>query len=269
MPRPALWLVLLAMAVLPLAACGGETEATAAQDSTATALLRETFSNLPESGRIDLSAKGDGATLTVRGPFADVGARGIPRFALEATAEHGGRTLRAGATSIGDKGYVVYEGTAYEVPDQLFRLLRATLEARGGPTLGLDPTRWIRDPRVAGESGDGSARVIRITGAVDVPRLLADLQRLRRLAPGGPAPGMTARERRALARKVRNARVEVSTGAEDRRLRGLLVTAQVRGKGAVRLEVTLTKVGEPQTIEAPPDPQPFAELLQRFGARTP
>lgn len=262
MLRPALWLALLALAALPLAACGSDTEATAAQGSTAEALLRETFRTPVESGRLDLNARCDGATLTVRGPFADT--RGTPRFDLDVSASGHGHSLDGGATSTGDRAFVTYEGTDYEVPAQIVALLRAKLEQGRGVLLGLDPARWIRHPEIAGERGTGADRVIRITGDVDVPRLLADLDRLRARLGGGSGGAPSARERRELAAKVRDARVEVATGAEDRRLRGLLVTGRVRGKGAVRLELTLTEVGEEQTIEAPPDPRPFAELVERF-----
>jgi len=278
MRRPLLWLLLAVLAVLPLAACGAsEGETAAASDSSAQALLRETFApeQRPESGKLDLSLDAKGAAVTVRGPFATEGERSLPRFALALTARGRGQDIAAGATSTGEAGFLSFQGTNYEVPAQLFRTLRASFEQAqsqgAGALLGLDPSRWITQAEVAGEAEVGEDSTLRVTGGVDVPRMLEDVERLARLAGqlgGRQAPGLDPRERAEIAASVRDARVEVFTGAEDQVLRRLLVTATARHEGAttpLKLDVTLTDVDEEQDIEAPADARPLEELLRRFG----
>jgi len=273
MPRLAHRLALVAIAVTALAGCGGGGSPTAAP-SDARGLLRETFSpdRRVESGRLDLALRQGDRRLAVRGPFATEGEGSAPRFALDVDAEG----LSAGVTSTGEEGFVEFAGQAYAIPGAMFRTLRANLEegqrqgARSFATLGIDPTRWVTDPRTAGEAKVGEDAALRIRGGVDVPRMLEDLDRLAQRAgrlggaAGGP-PRLGAGERRELERAVRNARVEVFTGAEDRVLRRLVLAFDLRDEGATRLDLRLTDVNEEQTIEAPGDARPLDELLERFG----
>jgi len=278
MPRPLTWLLLVVLAVGPIAACGGSEGAAAGADgATAEAVLRDTFApeQRAESGKLDLRLDAKGTAITLRGPFATRGERVLPDFAFALTARGWGQDIAAGATSTGDAGFLRFEGRDYELPTQLYRTLRASVEQGqrqgAGAVLGLDPARWITSPRHAGEAKVGEDATLRITGGVDVPRMLEDLERLARLAGqlgGGSAPGLDARERREIVDAVRDARVEVFTGAEDRVLRRLVVTATARDGARttpLRLELTLTDVNEDQDIEAPTDARPLHELLQRFG----
>lgn len=299
-PHPVLALLLACALSLSLAACGGSGEAADARTDV-NALLRDTFApgKRIESGRLDLALRidprGTGSarlrgpsTLSVRGPFA-MGAEGrLPRFALEATFEGAGQRLGAGAVSTGEQGFVTYQGRSYELSGPVFRQLRAAYEQAqaersGEPSLaalGIDPRRWMTDAENAGEARVGDDDVVRITGGVDVGRLLDDLdgafERAARLGLGagaGKAPArLTEAQKEEIRRGVQEApRVELYTGAEDRILRRMVVDLEVRDPAetdavaAVRLDVSVTDVDEEQAIEAPKDPRPFSELRERLG----
>ena len=67
------------------------------------------------------------------------------------------------------------------------------------------------------------------------------------------------------ADQVKDVKVTVYTGAEDQVLRRLVVEGSAATGGATALlDLTLTKVGEEQQIEAPKDAKPFTELLGQF-----
>ena len=67
------------------------------------------------------------------------------------------------------------------------------------------------------------------------------------------------------ADQVKDLKVTVFTGADDQILRRLVVEGSaVTGGATALLDLTLTKVGEELTIEAPKDAKPFAELLGQF-----
>ena len=65
--------------------------------------------------------------------------------------------------------------------------------------------------------------------------------------------------------------MEVYTGAEDKILRRLVVTADLKDAASkvdagLALDLTFTKVGEGQQIEGPANAQPFSELLKALDA---
>lgn len=298
-PRPLLALLLAAVLSLVLAACGGSGEAA---DSTTDvdALLKETFAGekAVESGRLDLALRVDPRgqagsegplALSLRGPFATEGNGRLPRFDLDATFDGMGQTLRAGATSTGDAGYVTFQGQDYELSAPLFRQFRAAFEQAqsqgqqsGQPSLsalGIDPRRWLTDARNEGETKVGDDAAIKITGGVDVTALLADVDRaLAQAGKLGASAGdlperLTDAQKREIQAGVENPRVEVYTGVEDKILRRLIVTADVRdpeaaqsGAAAVKLDLAITDVNAEQRIEAPKDPRPFSELAGSLGA---
>ncbi|HWT24889.1 MAG TPA: hypothetical protein VN213_15410 [Solirubrobacteraceae bacterium] len=282
----------LAPAFVAVACGGGEDRATRASDVNA--LLRDTFAGDKDidSGRLDLrlriaprgaAARGLDGPVDVRltGPFESEGAGRLPRFALDAEIASDGGSLTAGATSTGDAGYVAFMGRAYELAGPVFRQFKAGYEqaqkqGRGQSfaALGMNPRAWLRDARNAGEAKVGDADTIKITGTVDVPALLDDveraLERARALGGAGRLPErLGPAKRRAAERAVRDARVEIYTGRDDRILRRLHVDLRLAGergaRAAVTLDLSLTEVNEGQDISAPSDPRPFSELTNRLG----
>jgi hypothetical protein len=293
---PLVLLVALACA-LGLAACGG-----GGDDDDVDSVLAQTFGEPKEvgSGRLDLNVRIDAAGvgqftapvgLRLSGPFQSGEEREVPRFDFQLGVDSGRQNLTAGAVSTGDKGFLRLQGQAYAVSDQLFAEFKRsyTEQAKRGDgggalsfkALGVDPRRWLRDARIAGNEKAGGADAIHITSAVDVPRFLEDLNKILsrpELAQGtgGRARELSEADRRRIARAVRSARVDVWTGEEDKILRrlNLDVTLDPRRAGAgddaprqgrVRFDLVVGAVNEDQRIEAPANAKPLEELLGQLG----
>jgi hypothetical protein len=288
-------LLLLALTLL-LAACGGDSE------EDARALLRQTFSEAKpvESGkvRLDLAVDGngiaqlqDGLRLGLSGPFESRGKGKTPRFDLDLSLGTGGATLKAGAVSTGEEGWLKLQGQAYalskETFDQLLKSSRST-SGTGGLTLkglGVEPETWLDEPEVVGREDVDGTPADHVRGTVDVPTLLEDastlLQRAGSLgvagAPSTPAK-LSAEQRETLEKSITSAVVDVWTGAEDRRLRRLRVDVRfdvpedVRGegkpeqKGTVRLDLRFSDLDQRQDIGEPEGARPFSELQEGLAA---
>ena len=253
----------------------------ASATSDARQLLSATVDNFANLRSATLDAKvdaGDGAqqgSVALHGPF-QVGEKGeTPRFALSADLTAEGRTQSAGVTFTGDAAFATLKGTTYEVPSLIAGQLTAGVEqalAQGGPLIGIDLKRWVPNPTNAGTAEVGGVETVKLTGDADVARVIADvnrlagqLQTLQVPGMGGKVPGRIPAD---AADQVKDLKVTVFTGAEDQVLRRLVVEGSaVTGGATALLDLTLTKVGEEQQIEAPKDAKPFTELLGQFQTR--
>jgi len=294
-PRPLLLLALLALTAGGLGACGGDEGG----DESVDTLLRQTFSGSKNlrSGRLAVSVKIDAkglgnldgpVAIKLDGPFQSQGARKIPKFALDVSFSGGGQNIAAGATSTGNAGFLKFQGRSYVLSDELFAQFRkgftqARAQGEASPstslaTLGINPRNWLRDAKDEGEQEVAGAKTRKISGTVDVARLLDDinraLSRASSLGLGGGAQQrlptkITAAQKRKVVDAVREAKVQIYTGAEDKILRRLTLQAEVKaagGSAGVDLDVQIADLNEPQTITAPPDPKPLQELLDQFGS---
>jgi hypothetical protein len=286
-------LVVLALAAvlasLALAGCGGGGDA-ADGDTDVDQLLQDTFAGGKEisSGRLDASVdvKADGTVaMKLSGPFQTTGDGKLPKLALEASFEGEGESVSGGVTSTGDQGFVSFGGTQYEVAGPVFEQFKAGYEqsAKQGSqkdqslaSLGMDPRRWLTNARNAGEAKVGDTDTVKITGDVDVPKLLDDvnraLERIRSLGVQGAGQlpdQLTDTERKQVTDAVEDLNVEIYTGADDRILRRMVIALRARGEQAaqtadVRFDLQLLDLNEDQDIEAPDGAKPFNELVQKL-----
>jgi hypothetical protein len=141
----------------------------------------------------------------------------------------------------------------------------------------MDPRRWLTNARNAGESKVGDTDTVKITGDVDVPKLLDDvnraLERIRSLGVQGAdrlPDQLTDAERKQVADAVQDLSVEIHTGADDRILRRMLISLRARNAqdtsqtADVRLDLQLLDLNEDQDIEAPDDAKPFEDLVKQL-----
>ena len=98
----------------------------------------------------------------------------------------------------------------------------------------MDPRKWLTDPRNAGEAKVGDADTIKITGGVDVAALLDDVNTALGkvgelgLAGAGQVPDkITEAQKRQVIDAVKDPRVEIYTGKEDKILRRMVVNVGV------------------------------------------
>jgi hypothetical protein len=254
-----------------------------------------------ESGDINLSfalsAAGSKAAtkpLAVRlsGPFESAGAAKLPRFALQLQLSAGGHALDAGATSTGSALFVQLAGTWFSTPQTTYKALeegyaQATKSASSAKahstfaSLGIEPGHWLSNPTNAGNATIAGVQTTHLTASVDIPAFLADVAKLSQaggaLGLGSPVGGaggaLSPALATELAKSIKSAHVDVYTGQSDHMLRRLEVTATVTGTPQTQallgglstadLKVLLefSELNKPQTIAAPPNPEPPSQLL--------
>ena len=293
----AILLALLAALALAVSACGGDEKA-ASEDTDVDTLLTETFKGNKDvkSGKLglklDINAKGaevEGPIkLSLGGPFQSEGDNKIPKFDIDFAFEGAGQSIEAGLTSTGTKGFVNFRGTEYVVSDQVFQQFKTGYEQaqkQGGSkedqslsSLGLDPRAWLTNPKNEGETEVGDDEVIKITGGVDVNKLLDDvnkaLQKTRELGVQGTdqlPSQLTAAQKKQVTDAVKDPRVEIYTGKEDKILRRMVVALSIvdtqneAGSADIKFDLSLTDINEKQKISEPSGAKPFDQLLSQLG----
>ena len=245
---PLLLLAVLASA-FGLAACGGE------EDVDVQQVLKQTFGEDKDidSGRLDAGLRLDlgglaqlkgPVRITLSGPFETAERNAVPRFDFDATVEAGGQTFRAGAVSTGDKGFIKIQDQTVAIPADQFERYRKALAQDTGEeggvslrSLGVDPQRWLRDPKYVGKEDIGGAETLHIRSGIDVARLLEDVNRVlarAEQAEGRRARQLTEAERQQLGEAVKEAQLELWTGEEDKILRRINVRLKFEVPEAVR-----------------------------------
>ena len=295
--RPASLLSLLMAVALGVAACGGSGDE-ASSSTDVNELLTKTFTGSKEvdSGNLDLTLKIEAqggesqldgpVSIRLSGPFEAQGGGKLPKFKLDAAFEGAGQSINAGATSTGEKGYLSFQGTDYVVEDPVFEQFKAGFEQaqkQGGSdqqtfaSLGMDPRKWLTSPKNEGDAKVGDDDTIKITGGVDLAKLLDDINnalgKASSLGLGGAGQvpeKLTEEQMRQVTEAVKDPRVEIYTGKEDSILRRMVVNLGVDDKasgtsGTVAFDVSITDLNEDQDIAEPADAKPFSDLLGQLG----
>ena len=277
-----------------MAGCGGDS---ADSGTSVDQLLDETFASGKsiESGRLDIavavdSDTGDPVRLKVSGPFQSQGAGRLPQLDVDASFSGGGQSLEGGVTATADRAFVSYGGDTYEIAGPVYEQFKAGYEEaakqssgqkdQSAASLGIDPRRWLTNAQNAGEAKVGDTDTIKITGDVDVPKLLDDvdgaLEQVRRLGVQGSEQlpqRLTEEEKQEVEDAVEKLDVEIYTGADDRILRRMVIALGLKapegseqGADAVdlRFDLQLLDVNEDQEIEAPQNAKSFDELVQQL-----
>lgn len=276
------------VAALTLVACGGGDDSETA-DRSATEILEETFAggDPVQSGVLTVALdvqteEGSGITgdaaLKLTGPFETPEADDeLPRFDFDLTISgEGAQALQAGAISTGDAGFLSFQGTDYAVPDDLFQEFRdGFVESQQGSDDGsaapIDPQvpDWATDPQKAGTEEVGGVETEHITAGVDVAALFSKVREATDQvgSVAGQAGQVSKGDLEAIERQVKAAKVDVYTGAEDLRLRRLVVDVTLQS-GTATFTLEIADLDEPQDIGEPSDPKPIDELVQQFQALT-
>jgi hypothetical protein len=291
--RPAVLLALIGVLAGVLVACGGSSD-------DPNKLLKETFSgdHKVTSGKlnvsIDVSAKGvrnlsQPVRIALTGPFQSQGKTKLPNFDLGLTFSGGGQSFSAGATSTAGRGYLKFQGQAYQVPPNVLAQFKQGFEQaqqrnQGGQNqnafkrLGLNPLAWLKNPKVEGDEDVGGTSTKHISADVDVSKLVSDINTLLRNAQsiGGAAAqsgrlpsNITPEQQRRIEQAVRSAKVQVWTGSDDKTLRKLQVNLSIAGSGGRSGDLVFTleidDLNQGQTINPPANAKPFSELIRQLG----
>jgi hypothetical protein len=291
-------LSLAAMALLGaglLAGCGG------GNDEDPAEVLERTFSGdkQVDSGVIDVSfsasAEGESsgeASGSLSGPFQSEGEGALPSFDLTAslTASGAGQELdfEGGVISTGDAGFVSYQGTDYEVDDEIFQSFREGFEESSGQTeakpanpclsadvldtAGVDPVNWLTNLSNEGTEDVEGTETIHVSGDANVEQLVEDVQAIQAEC-GEQVSEVGPLELGIVEDAIDEASIDVYSGVDDDILRKLDfsfaidVPAAAGGGGSadISFSLTLSGVNEEQTIEAPTDARPLSELAPELG----
>jgi hypothetical protein len=307
--------LLLAVIALTVSACGGSGSSSsgAGGDGDAAALLKDTFgSGHPiRSGRVDATIDVDlkgwsvlstPLNLHVNGPFQSNGGTKLPNFALD--VDFGGtQPVTLGAVFAQGGGYLTIEGQAFDVGKSTYEAFRKGYEkakqdsatkksdTTSFSALGVEPIRWLKDPKKAGEEDIAGTPTVHLSSGVDVPKLLTDLSTLLGKAKsvtsaGSAATGtavptqLSAQQRELIAKSVKSAKVDVWTGTKDHTLRKVAVDIQVDvpadlkdqanglTTGRVALVFSIAQLNQAQKVTKPAGARPISELrsvLQQSG----
>jgi hypothetical protein len=178
------------------------------------------------------------------------------------------------------------------VSDQVFQQFKAGYEQaqKNGSSsskqqslssLGLDPQQWLTNPKNEGDAKVGDDDTIKITGGIDVNKLLDDvnkaLAKTRELGVQGTdqlPSQLTAEQRKQVSDAVKNPRVEIYTGKDDKILRRMVVALGIvapknssspNGSAEFKLDFAISDLNEDQKISEPSGAKPFDELLSKLG----
>ena len=292
--------ILAALALVATACGGGGSDDKASPGTDVDELLEQTFTGAKsmKSGKLDLSLKLDAkggassqlngpVSLRLSGPFQSQDGDALPKFKLDAAFDGGGQSISAGATSTGEKGYLSFQGQNYVVSNDVFAQFKAGFEearkksssgqqGQSFATLGMDPREWLKNARNAGDAKVGDDDTIKITGGIDVPKLLDDIDNALAKAASlglqnGSVPGrLTAEQKRQVEASVKDPKVEIYTGKDDKIMRRMVVNLGLDDAGssttaAVGFDVAISDLNEDQEIPEPGNAKPFEQLLGQLG----
>ena len=288
-----------------LAGCGDDGSSDKVAKSSTSgdprAVVKKALATPVKSGVLDLDAaatvKGAAGaqgpfSLSLNGPFKSRGTNQTPLLDWTIKVRGAGQDQTLGLIATEDNAYVKFRGQTYEVGKQLFR--RFVTQARHNAktnkqqnlrSLGIDPARWVKDTRLSAGPEVGGDPTRKVTGSVDVRRMVADVYRLlrspelrRQLKRQGQDPGRIPQVSRSqldqVATAVKKASFEVDIDDQDvaRRVRVLATfkapagsSAKGAQSGTVRFSYALPQVGGDPDIKAPADAKPLQLLIQHLG----
>jgi hypothetical protein len=284
---------------LGVAACGGGSGDQASSSTDVNQLLSDTFKGNKDvkSGKLNLALKVDakGAqgvngpiTMSVSGPFQSQGKGALPKFDIDFAFSGAGQDIKAGLTSTGSKGFVNFQGTEYAVSPQVFQQFKAGFEqaqknssdkkqSQSLSSLGLDPRQWLTNPKNEGDAKVGNDDTIKITGGVDVNKLLDDvnqaLQKTKQLGVQGTQQlpsQLTPAQKKQVTDAIKHPKVEIYTGKDDKILRRMVVDLGIvppkgsSGSANINFDLSISDLNKDQTISEPSGAQPFDKLLSQL-----
>lgn len=295
----ALFVALIALAST-FAACGSS----GSSDDPQTIVDEATLQGI-ESGKIDLSLgigikgeKSGNIDVSLTGPFQSESGKELPEFDLSAKANGsvGGEKIdfEGGLTLLGNKAYVGYKGTEYEVDSTTYNFVKSMAKKQGGQGQSSEVTAC---QEAAGKlkvadfieniSSDGSAEVdgtntTKISGDLDAAGAVGSLAELtenpacsEQLSAAGPLPSTAEldKAKSTVQDSVKDAHVDLYVG-DDHIVRRISIEATIeppegsaRGAKSVDLDLdlTLSGVNEDQTISAPSGAKPLSNLFLKLG----
>lgn len=273
MRAPTLLALLALVAVALLGGCGSDTKSDTGSAQDVLKRAAQTPANSADL-KLAMQLRLDGVPqlkrplkLTVTGPTRSNGRRKLPDVDWRIRAQGAGKKVALRLIATGGNAYVSYEGQTFEVGRQLVRRFMSQSQRNAPQKVRLDASHWLKD----GQVGDNGRKV---SGQLDVRKMLADVNRLAAKLPRGHQIDKKTIDQ--VEEAVRDASVQFRVGA-DHILRSSAfdlrfelpdnLRSKARGLKGGRLQFTTqqTNVNGNQHVTAPSGARPLTELLQRFG----
>jgi len=297
----ALFATLAALATV-FAACGSDDEdgGSSGGGDPQQVLENASFEGV-ESGEFEMSLQassegdeGGDVDVSLSGPF-EMGAKNeLPQLELKAevdgSAEGEELSFEGGLTLLTDRGFLSYEGTAYEVDPTTFGFLKSALEqaqqqgGEEGLTACQEAAEGIKFSEFADNLEDeGSADVdgtstTKISGDLNVSKGIDALITLTenpacssQLEAAGPLPtGELEEAKGELSEAIKKAHIDLYVGDDDivRKMDAELTIAPQGAedeKVELEMEISLSGVNEEQSFSEPSDAKPLEALFNQVG----
>jgi hypothetical protein len=285
-PRAVTLLAVLGLLAL-LAGCGGGGSSSDAKDT-----VKKAFSHSIQSAVVNLqfTAKVDGVAqlsqpvqLKLTGPYQSNGKTKIPSFNWQTNVSGGGQSFSGTLTSTGDNVFVGFQGSNYEVGKaqvaQFNQRLGSQTQGKSLKDFGIDPVNWITDAQDKGDENVDGVNTTHVQAGLDVEKMLNDLNKTidQAGAAAGTTKTLTPQQISQVKDIVKNPKFDVYVGKDDDILRRLNVSidfqipdnmkSQFQGAtgGNITFSLDLTKVGQKQTVTAPPNAKPLSQLQGALG----
>jgi hypothetical protein len=302
--RKRTFVLLAAFAVMAalLSACGGG--GGGSSEDPQKVIEQATFEGV-ESGTVDLTMNikaegehGGNMKVDLTGPFQSTGKESLPELALElkANGDANGEKVdfEGGLTVLGDRAYVGFDGTNYEVDPTTFGFVKSGFEEAGQEgekeSAGGERTACQKAAtsmnleefvdnleNEGGEEVDGVKTTklsgdLNPKGAVDAIIRLAETPACSsQLEAAGPLPLDELKSLEGeITGAVKKAHADIYVGEDDHIVRKVVADLTIEPKGSgekteTQLEVTLSKVNEKVAIKAPTGAKPLTDLFGELG----
>jgi hypothetical protein len=254
-------------------------------------LSLKTNASGPQGGTLDAS---------LSGPFESQGSGNLPKFAIQANvnanSSSSGKKInfQGGLTSTGAAAFVNYKGTDYSVPASIFdRIKTAYAQSSGQQSqnkqsfsqffkqLGIsNPEDVLTNLKSESDTDVEGTTTQHVSGDLDVGKLVDDLKSAISGASalgalGGNVPNLpSASQLDQVKGAIKTAHFDLYSGKDDHILRRLTINLSIvpptgQGNGVnsvdITFDLTLAKVNESQTINAPSGAKPLSVLFKQLG----
>jgi hypothetical protein len=232
----------------------------------------------------------DPVEVNLTGPYESGGDKQIPSLDWDITASAQGQSFNANLTSTGDRAFIGFQGTDYEVSQETVAALNQTLAAgaeegdgRSLSDFGVNARDWVVDASDDGDEDVAGVETTHVSGELDVSRVLEDLNTIvQEAAKLGGAVGRTAppeltdEQKGQIEDVVEDPTFDAYVGKDDDRIHRLSadvdfeVPEDTRDQagglegGTVSFSIEFANVGSPQPVTAPEDARPISELTQQL-----
>lgn len=228
----------------------------------------------------------DPVKVALTGPYESGGDKQIPSVDWDLTVSAQNQSFNANLTSTGDRAFVGFQGTDYEVSPQTVAALNQQIAAgqdqdngRNLSDFGVSAREWIVDASDEGDEDVAGVDTTHVSGKLDVTKVLDDLNTIVQEASklGGQVgqtapPELTDEQKGQIEDVVEDPSFDAYIGNDDDRIHRLSADIDFEVPedsrdaagglegGTISFSIEFANVGSPQPIAAPENARPISEL---------